>query len=182
MTLTLEEKPGGLSAATGPADAGFGRRLLHLMALSREGDRREGVLLRQGKGWFQVSGMGHEALSALSYALRPDDYLFPYYRDRALVLARGVTNYDLDLSYFAKRHSSSGGRQMPGHYSDRTRNIFSVATPTASQCLPAAGAAWGVQMEGSNRVVVCTVGDAAIREGEFYEAVAFALQESLPIV
>src|SRR5207248_79501 len=54
--------------------------------------------------------------------------------------------------------------------------------PTASQCLPAAGAAWGAKMEGSSRVVVCTVGDAAIREGEFYEAVAFALQESLPII
>ncbi len=158
------------------------RELLHLMALSREGDRREGILLRQGKGWFQVSGMGHEALAAIAYLLTPEDYLFPYYRDRALVLARGVSNYDLALAYFAKHHSSSGGRQMPGHFSDRSRNIFSVATPTASQCLPAAGAAWGAQMEGSDRVVVCTVGDAAIREGEFYEAVAFALQEALPIV
>src|SRR5207248_1023501 len=64
------------------------RELLHLMALSREGDRREGILLRQGKGWFQVSGMGHEALAAIAYHLTPNDYLFPYYRDRALVLAR----------------------------------------------------------------------------------------------
>ena len=158
------------------------RELLHLMALSREGDRREGILLRQGHGWFQVSGMGHEAVAAIAYLLTPNDYIFPYYRDRALILARGVSNYDLALAYFAKRHSSSGGRQMPGHFSDRSRNIFSVATPTASQCLPAAGAAWGAKMEGSDRVVVCTVGDAAIREGEFYEAVAFSLQESLPIV
>jgi len=117
------------------------RELLHLMALSREGDRREGILLRQGKGWFQVSGMGHEALAAIGHLLTPNDYLFPYYRDRAIVLARGVSNYELALAYFAKKHSSSGGRQMPGHYSDRSRNIFSVATPTASQCLPAAGAA-----------------------------------------
>src|SRR5438270_1160072 len=85
------------------------RELLHLMALSREGDRREGILLRQGKGWFQVSGMGHEAMAAVGYLLGPDDYLFPYYRDRALTLARGVSNYDLALAYFAKRHSSSGG-------------------------------------------------------------------------
>jgi len=158
------------------------RELLSVMALAREGDRREGILLRQGKGWFQVSGMGHEALAAIAPLLTKDDYLFPYYRDRALMLARGVSNYELALAYFGKRHSSSGGRQMPGHYSDRSRNIFSVATPTASQCLPAAGAAWGARMEGTDRVVVCTVGDAAIREGEFYEAVAFALQESLPIV
>ena len=53
------------------------RELLHLMALAREGDRREGILLRQGKGWFQVPGMGHEALAAIAYCLTPNDDLFP---------------------------------------------------------------------------------------------------------
>lgn len=158
------------------------RALLSLMALSREGDRREGILLRQSKGWFQVSGMGHEALAALVYALREDDYLFPYYRDRAMTLARGVTNYELALAYLAKRDSSSGGRQMPGHYSDRERNIFSVATPTASQCIPATGAAWAFKLEGSDQVAMTCVGDAATRQGEFYEALAFALQEKLPVI
>src|SRR5205823_4339656 len=122
---------------------------------------------RQGKGWFQVSGTGHEALAALVYALRPDDYLFPYYRDRAMALARGITNYELALGYFAKRDSSSGGRHMPSHYSDRQRHIFSVATPTGSQCIPATGAAWGLKMEGSDQVVLTTIGDAAVRQGEF---------------
>ncbi len=89
------------------------------MFLSREGDRREGVLLRQSKGWFQVSGMGHEPLAALALHLREDDYIFPYYRDRAMMLAKGITNAELALAYFAKRDSSSGGRQMPGHYSSR---------------------------------------------------------------
>ena len=46
------------------------RALLRLMFLSREGDRREGILLRQGKGWFQVSGTGHETLAALAWADR----------------------------------------------------------------------------------------------------------------
>lgn len=172
MELTLEAVRTALPA----------RELLHLMALSREGDRREGILLRQSKGWFQVSGMGHEALAALVYALRPDDYLFPYYRDRAMMLARGVTNYELALAYLAKRDSSSGGRQMPGHYSDRSRNIFSVATPTASQCLPATGAAWAFQMDGTDQVVLTCLGDAAARQGEFYEALTFALQERLPVL
>jgi 2-oxoisovalerate dehydrogenase E1 component len=171
MTLPRETKV-GLPA----------RQLLYWMALSREGDRREGILLRQNKGWFQVSGMGHEAMAALVCAMRPDDYLFPYYRDRAMVLARGVSNYELALAYLAKRDSSSGGRQMPGHFSDRERNIFSVATPTGAQCLPAAGAAWAFQRAGSDQIVVTTVGDAAARQGEFYEAIAFALQERLPIV
>ena len=65
--------------------------LLELMYLSREGDRREGVLHRQSKGWFQVAGMGHEPLAALAMLLEPDDYLFPYYRDRAMVLAKGLS-------------------------------------------------------------------------------------------
>ena len=156
--------------------------LLRLMALAREGDRREGILMRQGKGWFQVSGTGHESLAALILALRPDDYLFPYYRDRALALAKGVTNYELALAYFARKESSSGGRQMPGHYSDRARKIFSVATPTASQCLPATGAAWAARLAHTDQVVVTTVGDAATRQGEFYEAVAFAVQEKLSVL
>jgi 2-oxoisovalerate dehydrogenase E1 component len=156
--------------------------LLKLMILSREGDRREGILLRQSKGWFQVSGMGHEALSGLNYALRADDYLFPYYRDRGLVLARGVSNYDLALAYFAKASSSSGGRQMPGHYSDRARNIFSVCTPTGGSLLPACGTAWAMKLDGKDSVCLATVGDAASRQGEFFEAVAFAIQENLPVI
>ena len=155
---------------------------LKLMLLSREGDRREGILLRQSKGWFQVSGMGHEALAALSLVLRPDDYIFPYYRDRAITLARGVSNYDLALAYFAKQASSSGGRQMPGHYSSRPHNIFSVCTPTGGSLLPACGAAWSMKMAGTDSVCLATVGDASSRQGEFFEAIAFAVQEKLPVI
>ncbi|MBL8086557.1 MAG: 2-oxoisovalerate dehydrogenase [Chthonomonas sp.] len=156
--------------------------LLRLMVLSREGDRREGILLRQSKGWFQVSGMGHEALGVLQESLRPDDWIFPYYRSRALMLARGLSNYDLALAYFAKAESSSGGRQMPGHYSSREHNVFSVCTPTGGSLLPACGTAWSMQLEGKDGVCLASVGDAASRQGEFYEAWAFAVQEKLPLI
>ena len=155
---------------------------LKLMLLSREGDRREGILLRQSKGWFQVGGMGHEALGAMAHCLQPQDYLFPYYRDRALMLARGLSNYDLALAYFAKKDSSSGGRQMPGHYSSREHNVFSVCTPTGGGLLPACGTAWAMKLDGTDAVALATIGDAASRQGEFFEAVAFALQEKLPVV
>lgn len=155
---------------------------LKLMFLSREGDRREGVLLRQSKGWFQVSGMGHEALAALTLSLRDDDYIFPYYRDRAILLAKGMTNLEMAYAYFAKRNSSSGGRQMPGHYSNREKNIWSVPTPTGGNLLPGCGAAWGMQLEGKDSVVLATMGDAASRQGECYEAIAFAVQEKLPMI
>jgi 2-oxoisovalerate dehydrogenase E1 component len=155
---------------------------LKLMFLSREGDRREGVLLRQSKGWFQVSGMGHEALAALILHLRDDDYIFPYYRDRAMMLQKGMSNLELAYAYFAKRNSSSGGRQMPGHYSSREKNVWSVPTPTAGNLLPACGAAWGMKLEGKDSVAVATFGDAASRQGEVYEAIAFAMQEKLPVI
>lgn len=155
---------------------------LRLMMLSREGDRREGILLRQSKGWFAVSGMGHEALAAIESSLRADDWIFPYYRSRALMLARGMSNYDLALAYMAKRESSSGGRQMPGHYSSRKHNVFSVCTPTGGSLLPACGTAWGMKLQGKDSICVASVGDAASRQGEFYEAVAFAVQEKLPVV
>ncbi len=156
--------------------------LLKLMYLSREGDRREGVLHRQSKGWFQVAGMGHEPLAIISQLMEEDDYLFPYYRDRAMVLGRGVTNAELASAYFAKRGSSSGGRQMPGHYSDRQRNVWSVPTPTGSNALPGCGVAWAMQLKGKKNIVVATVGDAASRQGEFYEAVSFAVERQLPII
>jgi 2-oxoisovalerate dehydrogenase E1 component len=166
-----------------PASKSFNKLdYLRLMLLSREGDRREGILLRQSKGWFQVSGMGHEALGVLAYDLTSNDYIFPYYRDRALLLARGLSNYDLALAYLAKRPSSSGGRQMPGHYSSREHNVFSVCTPTGGGLLPACGTAWAMKLSGDPSVCVASVGDAASRQGEFFEAWAFALQEKLPVV
>ncbi len=155
---------------------------LKLMLLSREGDRREGILLRQSKGWFQVSGMGHEALGAFAFSLRSDDWVFPYYRDRGLMLARGLSNYELALAYFAKRDSSSGGRQMPGHYSSREHNVFSVCTPTGGSLLPACGAAWAMKLSGTDSVCIASIGDAASRQGEFAEALAFAIQEKLPVI
>ncbi|MCR9197362.1 MAG: thiamine pyrophosphate-dependent enzyme [Planctomycetaceae bacterium] len=155
---------------------------LKLMYASRHGDRREGMLLRQSKGWFQVSGMGHEALGVLGVLLRDNDYLFPYYRDRAMVLARGLTSYDLALAYFAKAGSSSGGRQMPGHYSSYEKNIWSVPTPTGANLLPACGVAWSQQLQNESSVVIATIGDAASRQGEFYEAIAFAVERQLPVI
>jgi 2-oxoisovalerate dehydrogenase E1 component len=166
-----------------PANKAYSKLdFLRLMLLSREGDRREGILLRQSKGWFQVSGMGHEALAAFAFCLRPDDYIFPYYRSRALMLARGMSNYQLALAYFAKRASSSGGRQMPGHYSSRELNVFSVCTPTGGSLIPACGTAWAMKLSGKDSLCIASVGDAAARQGEFYEAIAFAVQEKLPVI
>jgi 2-oxoisovalerate dehydrogenase E1 component len=157
-------------------------RLLELILQSRHADLREQNLNRQGKGHFHVSGMGHEALAAISIQLQPDDYIVPYYRDRGLVLGRGMTTRELALEYFAKRKTGSGGRMMPSHYSDAERHIWSVPTPTGSQLLPACGIAWGIKLDGKNSVVVATVGDAATRQGDFFEAICFAKEKKLPML
>src|SRR2546428_2094179 len=157
-------------------------RLLTTILESRHADLREQNLNRQGKGHFHVSGMGHEALAAVSNQIEPDDYIVPYYRDRGLVLGRGMTTQQLALEYFAKRKTGSGGRMMPSHYSDLKRHSCAVPTPTGSQLLPGCGMAWGIQLDGKKNVVVTTVGDAATRQGDFFEAVCFAKEKKLPVL
>src|SRR5437763_9952952 len=100
----------------------------------------------------------------------PYNYIVSKYRDLGLLLGRGMTNRQLGLEYFAKRNTGSGGRQIPSHYSDADRHIWSVPTPTGSQLLPACGIAWGIQLDGKKDLVVTTIGDAATRKGDFFEA------------
>jgi 2-oxoisovalerate dehydrogenase E1 component len=158
------------------------RHLLLTMLESRLGDLREESLNRQGKGHFHVSGRGHEALAAIGAQLRDSDYIVPYYRDRGLCMGRGLTTRYLALEYFAKRDSASRGRMMPSHFCSREHNIVSVPTPTGSQLMPACGIAWGLQLDQKDGVVVTTIGDAASRQGDFYEAVSFAQEKKLPVL
>src|ERR1700731_3013651 len=157
-------------------------RLLTIMLESRHADLREQSLNRQGKGHFHTPGMGHEALAAISIQMDPDDYIVPFYRDRGLVLGRGITMRQLGLEYFAKRKTGSGGRMMASHYSDIDLHIWSVPTPTGSQLLPACGIAWGLKLDGKKNIVVTSVGDAATRQGDFFEAVCFAKERKLPVL
>ena len=158
------------------------RHLLVTMLESRHGDLREESLNRQGKGHFHVSGRGHEAMAAVGAQMRDGDYLLPYYRDRGLCLGRGMTTRHMALEYFSKRDSASRGRMMPSHYCSRELNIVSVPTPTGAQLVPACGIAWGVQLDQKDGAVVTCIGDAATRQGDFYEAVAFAQEKRLPLL
>ena len=156
--------------------------LLRTMLAVRAGDLREERLFRQGRGWIHIPGQGHEPFAAIAAFLEPGDLLFPYYRDRALFRARGVTALEMARDYLATARSSSGGRMMPVHGSYRKLGIFPPATPTGSQCLPAAGAAWALARDGKGRVAVATIGDASARQGEFFEALALAVELALPLV
>jgi 2-oxoisovalerate dehydrogenase E1 component len=84
--------------------------------------------------------------------------------------------------FFARSNSTTQGRLMPQHCSIRQLNIFPGVTAQGAECLPAVGAAQGIKLGGESGIVLCSIGDAATRQGEFYEALCLSVQEQLPIV
>jgi 2-oxoisovalerate dehydrogenase E1 component alpha subunit len=162
--------------------------LLHayrLMLLARTIDEREWMLNRQGKIPFVVSCQGQEATQVgLALALRPGvDHVLPYYRDIGLVLALGMSPYELFLNLFAKADDpNSGGRQMPNHWAHNDFNIYSHSSPVATQIPHAAGVALASQIKGEDAVTLVTFGEGATSKGDFHEALNFAGIHKLPAI
>jgi len=180
-----------------------------LMYTSRRIDDREILLKRQQKIYFQMSGAGHEAVGvAAGLALKPGyDWFYPYYRDRALCLAVGVEPYQMFLQGVgAADDPSSGGRQMPSHWSYPSLHIVTQSSPTGSQILQAVGCAEGGrylsrrpkaadvpsgvmdyrQFKNVNsqrdEITYVSLGDGTSSEGEFWEALNAAALGKLPVI
>ena len=146
--------------------------------------------------YVHATSRGHEAIQiALAMQLLPQDYAFPYYRDDSMLLGIGMQPYDLMLQLMAKRDDPfSGGRTYYCHPSLRDADkpkIPHQSSATGMQAIPATGAAMGfwykenIGIEDKNQdkpIVVCSLGDASVTEGEVAEAFQMAALKQLPIL
>ena len=168
------------------------------MLLSRKIDDKEIQLRNGGKIFFQISGAGHEAvLVAAGTQLRPGyDWFFPYYRDRALCLALGVTPYDMFLAAVgAADDPANAGRQMPSHWGSRALNIPSQSSCVGTHCLHGVGCAEAGQIYSrvdaipsretryhADQVTYVSIGEGGTSEGEFWEALNTASNRKVPVL
>ncbi len=151
--------------------------------------------------YVHATSRGHEAIQiATGLQLKPWDWVAPYYRDDALLLAIGMRPYELMLQLMAKRDDPfSGGRSYYSHPSlkdpDKPK-IPHQSSATGMQAIPTTGVAMGIQYKerrgllspdemgphGELPVVVCSLGDASVTEGEVAEAFQMAVLKKLPIL
>jgi 2-oxoisovalerate dehydrogenase E1 component len=145
--------------------------------------------------YVHATSRGHEAIQlAAALQLLPQDFLFPYYRDDAMLLGIGMKPFDLMLQLMAKRDDPfSGGRTYYCHPSLRDKDkpqIPHQSSATGMQAIPATGTAlgfWYKEQTGMHQhdpapIVVCSLGDASVTEGEVAEAFQMAVLKKLPIL
>ena len=167
-----------------------------VMLVARKVDEKEIQLKRQNRIYFQINGVGHEALgAAVGQAFRAGhDWFFFYYRDRAASVALGITPLEMFLQAVGSADDTQGaGRQMPSHWSSPRLHIANTSSPTGTQFLQAVGCAeagvYATQRGGvpgvdarQDEVVLVTCGDGTTSQGEFWEALTTACTRRLPVV
>ena len=171
-------------------------RALRLMATAKSMAEKYEENAKVTSKYVHATSRGHEACQlALGLQLLPKDYLSAYYRDDSILLAIGMTPYELMLQLMAKRDDPfSGGRTYYSHPSLRRDDMPKIphqSSATGMQAIPATGVAMGIQYreqqnlvnEGQQgAIVVCSIGDAAMTEGEVSEAFHMASLRQLPIL
>lgn len=152
------------------------------MLTSRIVDEVEESLIGKGEAFFSVSGAGHESSALLNPHLIAEDWLYLHYRDKALMLARGLKPVDFFLGLLCRDTSHSRGRQMSAHLSSRDLNIVSLAAPMGNNALHSCGTAHTIKDQPEMPIVVHSMGDGTTQQGEVLEALAEAARSSLPLL
>ncbi len=151
---------------------------------------------RQNCKYVHSTSRGHEAIQlATAFNLQPCDYVSPYYRDESIMLGLGFTPYQLMLQLLAKGEDMfTGGREYYNHPNYRGKDkptIIHQSSATGMQAIPTTGVAQGIQyfekikhhsIANTSPVVICSLGDASVTEGEVSEAFQFAALHQLPII
>lgn len=145
--------------------------------------------------YVHATARGHEAIQiAVGLQLKNYDYVSPYYRDDALMLGAGFEPKDLMLQLLAKADDPfTAGRAYYSHPSSKKENlpkIIQQSSATGMQVIPTTGVAQGIQYReqqglvenGAKTVVICSLGDGSVTEGEVSEAWQFAALKQLPIL
>ena len=156
--------------------------LYSYMIASRESDIVEAELVNSGEANFLASSKGHEGSVIVAPFLQASDWLHCHYRDKALMLARGISNEMFLYSALCKAESHSAGRQMVSHMSAPELNVLSLVGPVGNNALQATGIAYAIKDETDNPIVYCSVGDGTSQQGEVLEAIAEAKRSSLPVL
>jgi len=179
MAKTKESPKATLSL--GAADA---RKAYRTMLLARTIDERMWTLNRAGKAPFVIPCRGQEAAQVgWGMGLRPSDFFLPYYRDIGVVLTLGYSARQAFLSLLGKAEEfTSGGRQMPGHYSWAERHVITGSSPVTTQVLHAVGIAYASRMRGEDAVAAVALGEGSTSQGDFHEALNWASIFKLPVL
>lgn len=171
-------------------------RAFELMATAKSMAEIYEANAKETSKYVHATSRGHEAIQlAVGLQLLPQDYLSAYYRDDSILLGIGLQPFDLMLQLFAKRDDPfSGGRTYYCHPSlnrDDMPKIPHQSSATGMQAIPTTGVAMGVQYleeqglaeaHEHKPVVVCSIGDAALTEGEVSEALHMASLKKFPII
>jgi len=150
---------------------------------------------RQICKYVHSTSRGHEAIQlATAFLLQPDDYVSPYYRDESIMLGMGYRPYELMLQLLAKGDDPfTGGRAYYNHPNISRQHLPKIihqSSATGMQVIPTTGVAQGIQYIESQKlknydvppVVVCSLGDGSVTEGEVSEAFQFAALHQLPVI
>ena len=156
--------------------------LYEYMVTAREMDTIEEEYTGRGEAFFHVSGAGHEASVMLHPYLTSDDWLQVHYRDKALMLARGISPEMFFMSLFNKDGSHSRGRQMNAHMSSPEHKILSIVGPVGNSTLQSVGIASVIKDEPNAPIVLCGLGDGMTQQGEVFEAIGHAVRDTLPVL